>query len=120
MCSCMFKSGKVQTLTGFDDFIPQQDFVDGKTNMLFRFWFCVDKSSGGQKINKALEGFYITEGDPLIVQKESDMDSLAQMSDSGKDMEVFKKSIKNALASIRFTQKELDEASCKVAFATGQ
>ena len=114
----MFKSGKVQSLSDFESFIPQKDFADGKTNMLFRFYFCVDSSSGGGKINKALEDFYLTKGDPLVVNNESDMDALAQLSDSGQDIKLFNKSVKNALDNIRFTQKELTEASCKVAFAT--
>lgn len=115
MCSCRFGYGNRQALVsqGFSTMIPASTFVSSPTYSDFLFFRCINKD----KFSAALDS--IKDGNSTLGKKvvtDADINKLAQLADSGRDLQIWGISIKKLLGSIRFDQAELDNAKCKVAF----
>lgn len=119
MCACKFKNGNRQALQsqGFVTIIPTSTFVSQNTYADFMFTKCLSE----EKFLGALSTVKI--GNSTLaneIKTDADVKKLAQLSDEKKDIGMWGVDVKALLNSIKFNQKELDNAQCKIAFATNE
>lgn len=117
MCACKWRQGATQQLQtqGFVSIIPRQTYLNEATYGDFRFYRCINP----KKVEDALRTVRIDNVTTLAdkVRTDQDVKKLAWYADTGGDMQKWGISIKKLLQSIRFDQPELDNATCRVAFA---
>lgn len=116
MCSCRFGYANRQALIGqgFSTLIPASTFISSPTYSDFMFYKCLNKD----KFYSALDS--IKDGNSTLgraIVTDADINKLAQLADSGRDMAIWGVSIKKLLGSIKFDQAELDNAKCRIAFS---
>lgn len=118
MCKCKFKYGSNSVLQryGITHPIPVADFSAGSTNASFQFIYCISPTKFNEKISdikvKAPNGKQET----LSADNKKDVEILAGLHDNKTDVKTWGVDIKSRLEEIKFTQAELDNASCKVGF----
>lgn len=108
MCACRFIAAAPSSLAGnFDNIIPNS-FFQGDSKAQFQFLFCInqDKFSRAFKDKVGME-----------VKTYKDVDSLALMHDKGDDVKLLKEDFMKIAKAIPFTTEEINNASCKTAFA---
>ena len=118
MCACAFKNGNRRILQnqGFVNIIPTSQFINQTTYNDFMFYRCVSES----RFLQALETVRMPGNSTLGKQIKTDADvrKLAELSDKKWDVSMWGVDVKKLLDSIKFDQKELDNAQCRIAFST--
>lgn len=108
MCACKFKVGKADAPGNFENFILADAFAKGDFESTLDFIFCVSP----EKVKEAFRPL------GLEVKSYQDIKTLALAHEQGLDVKEFQRDFKTIALSIRPTQLELDNASCKTMFIT--
>ena len=107
MCACKFRVGKVADATGdYKNFILADAFVKDDFESHLDFIFCTSP----QKVIAAFKPL------GLEIKDEEDLKVLVKAHKQGLDKKEFGKDFKDVALSIRLTQEELNNASCKIMF----
>lgn len=116
MCSCNLRYANRQQLIndGFVNVFPTSSFISTPTYSDFMFYRCINKDKFSNALNSIKDG-NSTLGTKVVTNE--DVNKLAQIADSGRDMQIWGVSIKRLLGSIKYDQSELDNAQCKIAFS---
>lgn len=115
MCACNFKLGTTSQLSGnYPVVLSAQNIADNKTKEIMLCIYHTSPSKFKDSFNKIL-----VKGEPLIVDDENGVITLANLHDTGEDAKLFGINFleRAKMVSETFTQEELDNASCTIALS---
>ena len=118
MCACKFKYGSNSVLQryGITTPIPATDFSAGSTNASFQFIYCISPTKFNEKLSSIKVKAPNGKEEVLSADTRKDVEILAGLHDNNTDVKSWGIDIKERLETIKFTNEELNNASCKVGF----